>query len=244
MSFAAAAGLVVGVGTSVYEGIKQKNEASRLAGQNPYPIQDTPQAEKDNQGIARQMANEGLPSQQYALAMKNIDRSRTAAMRDAYDRRGGLGLIGQIQQNTNDAKARLDAQNANARIQNQRQLIGVNNRVAAYQQSNFNWNQKNLYNQNYNYSQQLQGAGNANIVHGIDSLGAGLIQGAARGLFAKNDYGVGALPSTGATVSANVVKNPYAPIDVGGSVGPAGTPGTLGQLNLTYPNNPYIPYPS
>lgn len=193
MSFAIASGAVglLGAGASLITGLGQKKQGQQLAANNPYPQQQVPQAEKDNQQIAAQMANEGLPSQQYAMAMKNIDRSRSAAMRDAYDRRAGVGLIGQIQQNTNDAKAKLDVANANARIQNQRTLLGVNNKVAGYQQDAFNWNAKNKYNQDYNYSQQLKGAGNANVVHSFDQLGSGLLQGASMGLFGGGRYGYG-----------------------------------------------------
>src|SRR5579864_2930072 len=104
--------------------------------------------------------------------MKDIERQQAVALRSSYSRRGANGLIGQIQGNTNDALAKLDAQNAAARLNNQRTLLGVNNRVAGYQQNAFDWNAKNKYNQMYNYQQQLLGAGNANLIHGVDVAGA------------------------------------------------------------------------
>jgi hypothetical protein len=196
MSFAAAAGLVVGAGTAIYSGIKQKQQANQIAKNNPYPTQTVPQALLDNQQLAKEQASTGLPSQQYSDAMKNIQRTQENAIRNATSRRAGIGLIGNIQQNTNDATQKLDVANANARLRNIQQLYNVNNRVGQAQQSAFDWNSKNKYLQNYGYSQSLQGAGNANLVHGVDEIGSGLIQGAARGLF-------------GGSYSARV-GNPYA----------------------------------
>lgn len=163
-----AVGGLIGGAVGLFEGISQKKKAAALAASNPYPVQDVPQAEKDNQMLAKQMAEEGLPSQVYAQAAKSVQRNEATALRSATDRRAGVGLIGEIQQQTNDSMAQLNAQNAQARLQNQRQLIGVNNQVGAYQQSAFDWNQKDRYLQNYKYSQALLGAGNANIVGGID----------------------------------------------------------------------------
>jgi hypothetical protein len=178
-----AIGAVVGAGSALIGGL-QRNKANKLFGQNPYPIQNVPQAELDNQQLALQMANEGLPSQQYANAMTNIQRQQASALRSAADRKAGVGLIGPIQQNTNNAVANLDVANAQARIKNRMALMGVNNRLAGYQQAAWDWNNKNKYNQNYNYAMNLQGAGNANIMHGIDVLGSAALR-YGGGLFGK-----------------------------------------------------------
>jgi hypothetical protein len=171
----AVVGGLVGGAVGLFEGISQKKKADALAKNNPYPQQDVPQAVKDNQEIAKQAANEGLPAQVYANASKNIQRGQAAALRSATDRRSGVGLIGQIQGNTTDAFANLDAQNAQARLANQRQLISVNSQAGAYQNQAFDWNQKNKYLQNYQYQMALRGAGNANIVGGIDKSVAALM---------------------------------------------------------------------
>lgn len=179
-SFAAAVGLV-GAGVSAYVGIKQRQKAAEINKDNPYPQEAVPQAIQDNQQYARQAANEGLPSQIYANSMKDIQRNQQTAIRLASGRPGGVnGLIGSIQGNTNDAMDRLTARNAMAQQQNLRTLYGVNNTAGKYQQDAFNWNSKNRYNQQYNYSQSLEGAGNANLVHGIDS-GVSQIPGLAKG---------------------------------------------------------------
>lgn len=244
-SAVAAAGLVIGAGSAIYSGLSQRKQAKALAANNPYPTQTVPQADLDNQQLAKQMANQGLPAQQYANAMTNIQRTQQSAMRNGYDRRGGLGLIGQIQQNSNDATAKLDAANAAARIQNQRQLLGVNRQVAGAQQDAFNWNSKNKYLQNYNYSQQLQGAGNANLVHGVDEIGSGLIQGAARGLFSG---GSARIPSTTGNGLTTMTSPNRTDVNTGNYNTPnvfapsPGIPGYMAPMNFQY-QNPYSPLP-
>lgn len=175
MAWVAAGTAIVGLGASIYTGIKQKAAAKKLAASNTYPTETVPQAALDNQQQAIADANTGLPAQQYAQAMKNIGRQQQTAIRMANDRRAGVGLIGQIQQNSDDAAARLGVADAQARLQNKRNLYAVNNRVAGYQNDAFNWNSKNKYNQDYNYSQQLEGAGNANLMHGVDVAGSAAI---------------------------------------------------------------------
>lgn len=178
----AAGTAVVGIGTQVYNGIKQKNEAKKLASQNQYHPMGIPREELENQQIAKNQALQGLPSQQYNMAMQNIQRQQQTALAGGQDRRAGLGLIGQTQQNTDDATGRLDVENANARLQNQRSLYGVNNQVAAYKTQDWQNNEENRQ-RNYNYSQQLLGASNENITGAIDSGLAAITGMAGNGLF-------------------------------------------------------------
>lgn len=182
MTWIAAGTAVVGIGTQVYNGIKQKNEARKIASQNQYKPQGIPREELENQQIAKNQALQGLPSQQYNQAMQNIQRQQQAALAGGQDRRSGLGLVGATQQNADDATGRLDVENANARLQNQSKLFGINNQVAGYRTQEWNQNEENRQ-RNYNYSQQLLGAGNENITGAIDSGLAGITQLAGRGLF-------------------------------------------------------------
>lgn len=183
-SWIAAGATIVGAGVKIYSGIKQKQAAKKQLAGNQFSPATVPQEELDNQQLAKQMANEGLPSQQYQLGMKNIQRQQMAALRGAQDRRAGVGLIGQIQANTNDATARLDAANAAARGQNQRTLLGVNNQVAGARTRAWGLNESNRRN-NFNYGMSLLGAGNANIVGGIDQ-GVGTTALLGNNLFGNN----------------------------------------------------------
>jgi hypothetical protein len=182
-------GGVLGAGVGLVSGLFQKKKAKQVLGQNPYPTQTVPAEELANQQAAQRMADEGMPSAQYIQAQKNIQRQQAAAIADQQNRRLGGANVGAIQEQTNDATGNLDAQSAMIRRQNQLNLQTVNSGVAGYKQSAFDWNQKNRYLQNYQYSMSLLGAGNANIMSGADKLLGGLTQGYASGLFSGRGGG-------------------------------------------------------
>lgn len=152
----------------------QKRKARDILAQNRYPAQVIPKELLDNQQRAQMLAQQGLPSQQYDQAVKNIERGRTAATRMAVDRRGGLGMINPIQTAASDALGELGVADANARLQNQRTAMQVNQDVARAKQSAFDWNEKNKYQQDREYGMGLLGAGNVNQLTGIDKALAGV----------------------------------------------------------------------
>jgi hypothetical protein len=150
-------GLISGIA-----GIAQKREGNRLlkrAGE-----ETVPQELLANQIQAQSMANEGLPSQQYNNAMKNIQRQQLLALRGANDRRGGLATVSTTQQLASDALQKLDVSDAQARRENQRFAMGVNNQVGNFKH--------NIWERKYNYAQGLRGYGNQNIIGGLDKLTA------------------------------------------------------------------------
>ena len=114
------AGVAQGAGALIsgITGFFQRRQAKKLLAQNPYPTEAIPEGVQANQQIAQNLANEGLPSQQYQQGVKNIERSQNAALAAATDRRSAVGQIGAIQGQTNDAMANLDVANAQARLQN------------------------------------------------------------------------------------------------------------------------------
>lgn len=167
------AAVVVGVGSAIYSGVKgaQQKKAGRklLSQQTPqYNIPDS----------VTSAATQGLPSEQYQQAMRNIDRSGTSALAGAQDRRGGLASVGQIQQRTNDATLNVDVASAKMRQQNQRILAG-------YQDKQWMLNNKQPYDKNYNYGMQLLGAGNQNQSNAVDQLGGTIGSAAYMGAFNK-----------------------------------------------------------
>lgn len=181
-------GALVGGAIGLVSGISQKSKAKKLLSGLQYPTEQLPQEVVANQRLAQQRAAEGLPSEQYNQAMRNIQRQQLMALRGAHDRRGGLGILPGIQQGTNDATLNLDVANANARLGNERQLMNVNNQVANWKSQLFNANVRDKYNRDYNYAMGLKGMGNQNIVGGLDSLAAGGI-----GLLTSGGRGTGRL---------------------------------------------------
>ena len=94
----------------------QKREAAKLMAKiGEMPPETIAPELLENKTMASIAATEGLPSEQYALAQKNIQRNQMSAIRNAQDRRMAGGLITSIQDNTNNANLKLDAANAEAR---------------------------------------------------------------------------------------------------------------------------------
>lgn len=161
-------GLVSGI-----TGLIQKHKANQLLAQTKRPTYAIPGEILQNQKQAELNANTGLPSEQYQQAMQNVSRQQNSALQRANDRRGGLLAVAGTQQAGNDATLKLDVANANARLNNQRTLYGVNNQVATYKDKAFNINEMQPYQQNYNYAMNLLGSGNQNLLGGVDKLAAG-----------------------------------------------------------------------
>lgn len=166
---------LVSAGISAANGISQKNKANKLIASNPYPTQEIPAAILENQQKAKLYENQGLPSEQYQQAIRNINRNSTAALRSATDRRGGLGMISTINQGSNDAKLNLDVADANARRQNQQRAMQQNNQLGQWQNNVWDWNKRQRYMQTAASARALLGAGNANINQGLDRGLSGLL---------------------------------------------------------------------
>lgn len=169
----AAAGIASGLIGGLFGG-GQKRKAKQIDKDNPYPTYGIPKEVMENKNLAQQMAGEGLPSQQYQQAMRNIQRQQSNSIHAMQDRRSALAGLPSILHGINDATLNLDVANANAKRQNQRQLLDVNNQVARYKDQAWNWNVKNKYEQNHRYAMSLLGAGNQNVLGGIDKGLAGL----------------------------------------------------------------------
>lgn len=176
-------GGLLGGAIGLFTGASQKRKARNILNQ-PYPEYKIPTE-------VTQAASEGLPSEQYAQAMRNIQRQQSAAISQAQDRRSGLGAIGKTQQLSNDAMLNLDVANAKARQQNQL-------RLGTYRDKAWDWNVKNKYNRDFNYGMNLLGAGNQNFSGGLDRIGGGLGLLAGGGAF-KGLFGRGSSTATSRT---------------------------------------------
>lgn len=163
-----ASGLLTGI-----VGFGQRKSGKKILKGLEQPTYNIPNEVLQNQKMAQQAAAEGLPSQQYNNAMKNIQRTQAALLSGATDRRSALMALPRIQQQMNDATMNLDTADANARMQNQRTLYGINNTVGQYRDKAFQINQMNPYERKYQYGMGLLGAGNQNIMAGADRFIAG-----------------------------------------------------------------------
>jgi hypothetical protein len=173
MSFAIIGGVVgvLGAGYGVYSGARQKSKAKKeLDKLNANePIETIPTEVLKNQELASLRAKTGLPSEQYSMAMKNIQRQQAKTLRGASDRRMGLGLLASVDDNANRAVGSLDAQNAQARLHNEKVSMDTNNQVANWKKGIYDRNVRQIWNRNFDYNMGLMGAGNQNIANGINS---------------------------------------------------------------------------
>jgi hypothetical protein len=145
----------------------QRRQGKELLQRSPHLAYEIPPE-------AIQAASEGLPSAQYDQAMKNIQRQQAAAISAANERKSGLSTISKTQALTNDAMGELDAQNAAARMSNQRVLSQYRDKA---------WSVKDRQRQEDRaYAYGLMGAGGQNIASGIDKGIAGF-GGIGYGLF-------------------------------------------------------------
>lgn len=205
-----AGGLLSGI-TGYFQRRKAKKELAKL--QRPeYTI---PNEVLQNQRMAQAAANEGLPSQQYNQAMQNIQQQQNRALSAASSRRGALMALPGLQQQANDQLLNLDVKDAQARMANQQQLYGINSQVAGYRDKAFNINKMQPYQDNLSYYRSLLGAGNQNLVSGIDKAASGA------GLLIGGSFG-GGKKQRGATTSNEVSQPIYS-----GGYGPNSDYGTI-----------------
>lgn len=163
-----AGGLVSGIA-----GYFQRRKAKKMLKNLHQPTYAIPNEILQNQKMAQQAANEGIPSQQYNNAMKNFRQTEADVLASARDRRSALMALPRIQQQTSANIGNLDAQDAAARQQNQRTLYGINSQVAGYRDKAFDINQMQPYQRDYGYAMGLLGAGNQNLLSGADKILAG-----------------------------------------------------------------------
>lgn len=186
-------------------GLLQRGAANRWLKNNQQPEESMPAEIKRNQELAEIRANTGLPSEQYNTAMKNIQRQQLMTLRNASLMGGGkaLSILGGVNQYGNDAVGKLDAENANARLRNEGQLINVNNNVANWKSRLFDSNVRQKWLRTWQQKMGELGTGNQNLSGGLDKIFSGGLQYAASGGFGRR----------GGTAKGGNVANPtgYAP---------------------------------
>lgn len=171
MSWVAVGVAVVGAGTKIAQSAAQKKKAkSLLAANGDQPIEQIPEAALQNQRQATLGANVGMPSEQYNQAQKNLQRQQSIILSRANDKRGGLALLAGTEQGYNDSIDKLNVADAQARIQNQKTLYGINNNIANWQNKTWQNNVNDKWQRQNTYAMSLLGIGNQNQANGIDQL--------------------------------------------------------------------------
>lgn len=167
-------GAVIGIGATAYSLIssntkekRAKKELERLNG--AAPVETIPNEIIQNQQLASLRAKTGLPSEQYAMAQKAIQRQQAKTLRSASDRRMGLGLLASVDDNANRAQGNLDAQNANARLQNEKVSMDINNQVGNWKKGIYDRNVRQVWERNRDYNMAVVGQQQQNKANAINS---------------------------------------------------------------------------
>ena len=179
MSWIAAGVAVVGGGIKMYQGYKQKQDGIAMEGDLTAPEFQIPPEIAKNMSIAEKQSYQGLPAEQKRAFLENQQRTSQTALRNSSDRRGGLGIISQIQGNENLSNRQLLVDDTNARQQNMQRAMDARSVMADYKMKRFE-HQYNEYSSDLDYARAQQGAGSQNISAGMDTAIGGIGQGAAQ----------------------------------------------------------------
>lgn len=166
MSYVALAAAAVSVGTYAYSEY-QKSEADKNR-----PKLEIPKEVTENLTQAQQQALQGLPEEQKRQYIESIKGSTAGALASSQTRKGGLTGISGIQQQENKAYSNLASMDAQARAQNQRQLMVSRGEMADYKMQQFQVNEINPYYEDIAFNQAQNANLSQNLVSSAGLYGA------------------------------------------------------------------------
>jgi len=180
MSWVAAGVAVVGGGIQVYQGIQQKKagKEAEMAAMTQKPEFTIPPEIAKNMSEAEMRAYQGLPDEQKAAFLDNQQRAAQTALRSSSDRRGGLGMISQIQAQQDRSSLQLLQQDVAARDKNILRAQEARNVMASYRDKRFE-HEYNEYSSDLDYARAQVGAGMQNIAGGLVTAGSAVQSGIA-----------------------------------------------------------------
>lgn len=192
MSWVMAGVAVVGGGIKMYQGMKQKEAGERAENALDAPEFEIPAEIAKNMSIAEKEAYNGLPAEQKRAFLENQQRTSQAALRSSSDRRGGLGVISQIQSQENLSNRQLLLDDTAARQQNMQRAMDARSVMAGYKTKRFE-HQYNEYSADLDYARAQQGAGMQNQQAGMNTMMSGAMSGASGYLQRQNSLDVTAM---------------------------------------------------
>jgi len=178
MTWVAAGVAVVGGGIQVYQGIQQKKQGRELEDSLDKPEFRIPPEIAKNMSEAEMRSYQGLPDEQKAAFLDNQQRAAQTALRSSSDRRGGLGMISQIQAQQDRSSLGLLQQDVAARDANILRAQESRAVMASYRDKRFE-HDYNEYSSDLDYARAQVGAGMQNISGGLVTAGSALQSGIA-----------------------------------------------------------------
>lgn len=151
---------------------KKKGRAMEaLAKANKPQFRIPPEIAK-NMSQAEMMSYHGLPDEQKQAFLDNQQRASQAALRSSGERRGGLGMISQIQSQQDRSSLGLLQQDVAARNANIDRAMQARGVMASYRDKRFE-HQYNEYAADLDYARAMIGAGMQNVSGGLSTAAQG-----------------------------------------------------------------------
>jgi len=167
MSFA---GVAIGAGVlKSVGGILQSGKGRKMAKRAIDPGYKKPPGYAKNLAIAENLAQTGMPSEQYNKAQQDINRAGTAAYKGAGKSSNSTAGIASIFRAQTDAFNNLNVASANQRRQNILSAMGFRRESAQQDLAEQNYNQQRYFN-TMNQANALKGAGMQNIFGGLTDV--------------------------------------------------------------------------
>lgn len=161
---------LIGAGVGSLFGIGQMMKANRLEKNLTMPTYQVNQNLANNYAIANNMANVGLPAQQYNNIL-NQNNQNLASILASASRSGRTLGVGSLLRQANQATQNLNIADAQARNQNQRLAMQQGQVLAQEERNAWNWNFRDPYLRTAQRIASLRGAGTQNLFGGIGLAG-------------------------------------------------------------------------
>ncbi len=198
---------LIGAATSAYgayRGSQQKKEGERALGKLVAPTYEIPEEIRQNLSDAEAMEVEGLTAAEKKSFVQNIERSQQSALKAQADRKGGLlGIQGTMAAEA-DAYSSLTSMDAAARreaeMRKQQRTAQARSAMAGAKERRLAF-EEGRYQEGLSSAQGMIGAGEQNIMQGIQGIGDAAMK------FGAANYNPGA--TTGSPTSTMPSQSQY-----------------------------------
>lgn len=161
---------LVGTGLKAYEGFHQEHEANEIQKNLKDPVYAIPPEFAQNREIARQMAQQGLPQAVINNQTNAINQNQAGAVGALSNSANPGANLASIVRAGDQAKGNLDAEDAQARENNQRYFIQQNAALGGQELAKQQNDVFDKYTRNFNQMQAYRGAGMQNVNSAVNDV--------------------------------------------------------------------------
>ena len=127
------------------EGISQNSKANAIEKSNPYPMMGVDQGYQQNVNQAQQMAQQGMPAQQYNNQLNSINQNQSGALQTLSRSSNPGANLASIVRQGDQATGNLNAQDAIQRNRNLLTLLQERQTLAGQKDKAWDWNYQQKY---------------------------------------------------------------------------------------------------